>query len=64
LQKHFPSLSPQDFYRYKTINQLIYQFGIDNPADLKLNSRFEKNEVVIAGMSCKSPSSIDWQAGA
>ena len=59
LQKYFPSLSPQDFYRYKTINQLIDQFGIDKPIALQLNSRFEKNEVAIAGMSCKFPSSVE-----
>jgi len=29
LQTYFPSLAPQDFYRFKTINQLIDQFGID-----------------------------------
>ena len=27
LQPFFPSLAPQDFYRYKTINQLIERFG-------------------------------------
>ena len=59
LQKYFPSLSPQDFYRYKTINQLIDQFGIDKPIELQLNQRFEKNEVVIAGMSCKFPWSVE-----
>ena len=59
LQVYFPSLSPQDFYRYKTINQLIDQFGIDKPIALQLNSRFEKNEVAIAGMSCKFPSSVE-----
>ena len=59
LQKYFPTLSPQDFYRYKTINQLIDQFGIDKPVELQLNSRFKKNEVVIAGMSCRFPSSVE-----
>jgi len=59
LQKYFPSLSPQDFYRYKTINQLIDQFGIDKPVEMSVSSKFEKNEVVIAGMSCKFPSSVE-----
>jgi len=59
LQIYFPSLFPQDFYRYKTINQLIDQFGIDKLAELPLNFKFEKNEVVIAGMSCKFPSSAE-----
>jgi len=36
LQKYFPSLAPQDFYRFKTINQLIDQFGIDKSADTRL----------------------------
>ena len=61
LQKYFPSLAPQDFYRFKTINQLIDQFGIDKPAAIRLpqNSKFQKNEVVISGMSCKFPSSVE-----
>ena len=29
LQPYFPSLAPQDFYRYKTIDQLIDRFGIE-----------------------------------
>ena len=61
LEKYFPSLTPQDFYRFKTINQLIDQFGIDKPTDLPLpqNLKFQKNEVVISGMSCKFPSSAE-----
>ncbi len=61
LQKYFPSLAPQDFYRFKTINQLIDQFGIDKSADTRLprSSKFQKNDVVISGMSCKFPSSAE-----
>ena len=61
LQKYFPSLTPQDFYRFKTINQLIGQFGIDKPTDIRLpqSFKFQKNEVVISGMSCKFPSSAE-----
>jgi 3-oxoacyl-(acyl-carrier-protein) synthase/acyl carrier protein len=61
LQKYFPSLAPQDFYRFKTINQLIDQFGIDQSADTHLpqSLKFQKNEVVISAMSCKFPSSAE-----
>lgn len=59
LQIYFPSLAPQDFYRYKTINQLIHQFGVDDPNDRPSSAKFRKNEVVIAGMSCRFPSSIE-----
>ena len=61
LQKYFPSLAPQDFYRYKTINQLIDHFGTDKPADNTLPQalKFQKNDVVISAMSCKFPSSAE-----
>ncbi len=61
LQTYFPSLAPQDFYRFKTINQLIDHFGIDKPADMRLppSLKFQKNEVVISAMSCKFPSSAE-----
>ncbi len=59
LQPFFPSLAPQDFYRYKTLNQLMDNFGIDNPVDVPVKSKFEKNEVVIAGMSCRLPSAVE-----
>ena len=59
LQTYFPNLAPQDFYRYKTINQLINNFGATQPADHALNLKFQKNEVVISGMSCRFPSSIE-----
>jgi acyl transferase domain-containing protein/acyl carrier protein len=59
LQIYFPSLAPQDFFRFKTLNQLIQQFGSDSRVDLPLSLKPQKNEVVISGMSCKFPSSIE-----
>ncbi len=57
LQPFFPSLAPQDFYRYKSIKQLIDQFGIDNTAERMARPKFQKNDVVVAGMSCRFPAS-------
>ena len=61
LQKYFPSLTPQDFYRYKTVNQLIDQFGVDRPTNIGLPQtlKLQKNDVVISGMSCKFPSAVE-----
>ena len=59
LQIYFPSLAPQDFYRYKTINQLIEHFGSERPDEDVLNLRPHKNEVVISAMSCKFPSAVE-----
>jgi acyl transferase domain-containing protein/acyl carrier protein len=59
LQDFFPSLSPQDFYRFKSINSLIDQFGIEK--ELKTSGILVqgKNEVVIAGMSCRFPADVE-----
>lgn len=59
LQIYFPSLAPQDFFRFKTLNQLIDQFGSGSRIDLPLSLKPQKNEVVISGMSCRFPSSIE-----
>lgn len=59
LQIYFPSLAPQDFYRYKTINQLINYFGLNKPDEQHGHIKSPKAEVAIAGMSCKFPSSIE-----
>jgi len=59
LQPHFPSLAPQDFYRYKTINQLIAQFGLEKPVEPAGKEILRKNNVVISGMSCRFPSSVE-----
>jgi acyl transferase domain-containing protein len=59
LQPYFPSLAPHDFYRHKTINQLIGRFGVEKPVELT-KSRYDRdNEVVISGMSCRFPSSVE-----
>lgn len=59
LENYFPTLAPQDFYRYKTINQLINHFGSNKPVDQGRHSIPSKNEVAIAGMSCKFPAAIE-----
>ena len=59
LQPCFPALAPQDFYRYKTIDQLIAQFGLERPAEPVGRESFRKNEVVVSGMSCRFPSSVE-----
>ncbi len=58
LQPFFPKLAPQDFYRYKTINQLIEQYGTTSPLMAESAQNYRKNEVVIAAMSCKFPASV------
>ena len=59
LQPFFPELAPQDFYRYKTINQLIERFGAVRAVEPAGREGFSKNGVVIAGMSCRFPSAVE-----
>jgi acyl transferase domain-containing protein/acyl carrier protein len=59
LEPYFPSLAPQDFYRYKTINQLISQFGVEKPVEQVVREILRKNDVVISAMSCRFPSSVE-----
>lgn len=59
LQAFFPSLAPQDFYRYKTIDQLIQRFGVSQSEPEALSAGIRKNEVVIAGMSCRFPAAVE-----
>jgi acyl transferase domain-containing protein/acyl carrier protein len=59
LQPFFPSLAPQDFYRYKAIDQLIDRFGIDDSAVPAVRRKHSRSEVVIAGMSCRFPSAVE-----
>lgn len=59
LQPYFPSLAPQDFYRHKTIHQLIRDFGRQQPAARLESVGPQKNDVVIAGMSCRFPSAVE-----
>ncbi len=59
LRPYFPSLAPQDFYRYKTIDQLIDGFGRPGKTTVAAARNFQRNEVVIAGMSCRLPSAVE-----
>jgi len=59
LGKYFPSIAPQDFYRYKTLNNLINEFGNITAVSLNARRGSSRNQVVIAGMSCKFPSSAE-----
>ena len=64
LKPYFPTLAPHDFYRYKTINQLIEEFGaLQFKTVATAASRTSRqNEVAIAGMSCRFPSSVETPA--
>jgi acyl transferase domain-containing protein/acyl carrier protein len=59
LQPYFPSLAPQDFYRHKTINHLIGHFGLRKAVEPAGRETLRKNPVVISGMSCRFPSSVE-----
>jgi acyl transferase domain-containing protein/acyl carrier protein len=61
LQPYFPSLAPQDFYRYKSIDRLIERFGREKTAasqNIIHRPSPRKNKVVISGMSCRFPSAV------
>ncbi|MGW8186179.1 MAG: beta-ketoacyl synthase N-terminal-like domain-containing protein [Desulfobacterales bacterium] len=58
----FPSLAPQDFYRYKTIDQLIDRFGAGKRLEQEVKEIHRKNDVVISGMSCRLPTSVETPA--
>jgi acyl transferase domain-containing protein/acyl carrier protein len=62
LQPFFPTLAPHDFYRYKTVNQLIEEFGVVKKVKLTGGQAFRQNEVVVAGMSCRFPSTAETPA--
>jgi acyl transferase domain-containing protein/aryl carrier-like protein len=59
IQPFFPSLAPQDFYRYKTLNHLIDMFGVEKQVKYINASRGKSNQVVIAGMSVRFPSAVE-----
>ncbi len=59
LQPFFPSLAPHDFYRYKTIDQLIDRFGVETPVELPATGSFQRNGVVISAMSCRFPAAVE-----
>jgi len=57
IEPYFPGLAPQDFYRYKSLQELVDRFGAESPKTSTQKYHGQKNEVVISGMSCKFPSS-------
>ncbi len=59
LQPFFPGLAPQDFYRYKTIEQLSDKFGTGPTTIVTPERSYRKNQVVISAMSCKFPASVE-----
>ncbi len=59
LQPFFPSLAPQDFYRYKSIEQLINQFGVASTVVPQSGHQLKRNQVVITGMSCRFPATVE-----
>ena len=64
LSPFLPTLEPQDFYKYRTIDQLLERFGTTgrNEKSHRPLARGRDNEVVVAGMSCRLPSSIETPA--
>lgn len=59
LEPFFPTLAPQDFYRYKTIDQLIDRFGVATPFAQTSDARLRKHDAVISGMSCRFPAAVE-----
>jgi acyl transferase domain-containing protein/aryl carrier-like protein len=59
LEPLFPTLAPQDFYRYKTIDQLVERFGAATPIEQTGSVQVQKNDVVISGMSCRFPAAAE-----
>jgi acyl transferase domain-containing protein/acyl carrier protein len=62
LEPYFPSLAPQDFYRYNTINLLIQRFGTERSVERSARQTYRKNKVVISAMSCRFPSAVETPA--
>jgi acyl transferase domain-containing protein/acyl carrier protein len=59
LQPYFPFLAPQDFYRYKSVQKLIDQFGATSEIYVETDRHYQRNRVVISAMSCRFPSSVE-----
>ncbi len=59
IESFFPSLKPQDFFRYKSIDQLLRNFGVDQERTGVAATRTHRNQVVIAGMSARLPSAVE-----
>ena len=58
LEPYFPSLAPQDFYRYKSVRQLLDRFGeTADHSEAAAQRSYRRNRVAIAAMSCRFPSS-------
>ncbi len=59
MEPYFPFLAPQDFYRYKSIQTLLEQFGVSSEIKVETDRQYQRNRVVISAMSCRFPSSIE-----
>jgi len=59
LEPLFPGLAPQDFYRYKSVRQLIDGFGSDRQTESVSSRTTDKRAVAIAGMSCRFPTDAE-----
>lgn len=59
LEPFFPGLAPQDFYRYKSVRQLIDGFGTKKERQTGAAAAGRRNRVAVAGMSCKFPASAE-----
>ncbi len=60
LEPLFPGLAPQDFYRYRSVQDLIDRFGISETRSASAGRReFSRNTVVVSGMSCKFPAAVE-----
>jgi acyl transferase domain-containing protein/acyl carrier protein len=62
LAPYFPGLAPQDFYRYKSVQQLIDRYGTATKRESAATGAMRKREVVIAGMSCRFPAAAETPA--
>jgi acyl transferase domain-containing protein len=66
LEPYFPGLAPQDFYRYKSVQQLIDRFGTVPQAPshegVPTPAGANKQGVVVAGMSCRFPAASETPA--
>lgn len=58
LEPYFPGLVPQDFYRFKSVQELMDRYG-KKPSYTALEQTMAgRNKVVVSGMSCKFPASV------
>lgn len=59
LQPFFPNLAPQDFYRFDSLENLLNEYGIKKTIVSSGINASQKNGVVISGMSCRLPSTVE-----